>query len=223
MNMGSMFHAVVPVTIGSEKIEVLFDTGKSGFMALWAKDFERLSAREGNVEKLDAGYGLLYIGLSGIEGAIRDSVHRVNIPSITIPGGFELKNVGTLVGHHPATIFGQELFDYGVVVLDYPRGMFYFLPYEEGPADVVERTRSWNARILPIVEEDHSVTFRVVMTIGDVDLQIGDRVWSIGGTDISEEEPNEGVVQNLLRGVDTVILMVGGSKDSLREVIMRMI
>ncbi|MCL2561608.1 MAG: pepsin/retropepsin-like aspartic protease family protein [Rikenellaceae bacterium] len=223
MNMGSTFHAVVPVSVGSEKTDILFDTGKSGFLALSADDFEKLSAaRQDNVEKRETGFGLLYVGVGGIEGAIVDTVHKVNVPVITLPGGHELHNVGSLVGRHPATIFGQEIFEHGIVMLDYPRGLFYFFPYEEGPTDVAMETRAWNVRILPFMDDGRGV-FTVVMTVGDVDLSIGDRVWSIDGVDLAQERPAEDVILILLEGRDTAAIMVGDAPERLREVIIRKI
>ena len=222
MNMGGTFHAVVPVSVGSEKIDILFDTGKSGFLALSANDFEKLNAAgHGNVEKRETGFGLLYVGVGGVEAAISDTVHKVNVPVITLPGGKELHNVGSMVGRHPSTIFGQEMFDYGIVMLDYPRGLFYFFPYEEGPTDVAAETRAWNVRILPFVDDGRAV-FVVVMTLGDIDLRIGDRVWSIDGVDLTNERPAEDVILNLLEGRDTATLMVGEQGPS-REVIIRKI
>jgi hypothetical protein len=221
MNMGNSFHAVVPVKFGSAEIDVLFDTGMSGFMSIGADDFETICAVEGNAELQHRGYGMLYVGVSGIKNALRDSVFKVNIPVMTLPGGKELRNVGSLTDKRSATIAGQGLFDYGVVALDYPRGQFYFLPYESGPSDVAALTRRWNVRILPTTD----YRYEVVMTLGQTGLAIGDRVWKINGTELAGLPYAESSVEDLLGGdeVETAQIAVGPDKKRLKTITIRKI
>jgi len=220
MEMGNNFSAVVPVTIGSESINVLFDSGSSNFFALSANDFEKLNIQQGNVEKQHAGHGILYVGVSGVDKAISDSIYKANIPIMILPGGKEFHRVGSLIGQHSASIVGQKLFDYGIVMLDYPRGLFYFFPYEKEPSDVEEVTKIWNVRILPVTDR-----FAVVATIGDIDLRVGERVWNINGTDLTFENFSEVFVNELLEstGKDTAEIMVGENAKDLRKVIIKKI
>jgi len=220
MEMGNSFHAITPITVGSEHINILFDTGMSGFLSLSAKDFEKINKQKGNVEKRYTGHGILFVGVAGLENAISDSIFTVRIPVMTIPGGKQLHNVNSFVGQQSTTVFGQKLFDYGVVMLDYPRGLFYFFPYENEPSDVDAVTKAWNVRILPII--DH---FEVVATIGDVDMRVGERVWNINGTDLTLENFSETFVLALLDDTerDTADLIVGENENQLRKVIIKKI
>ena len=215
MEMGRTFHAVVPVAIGNTSVKVLFDSGMSGFLSLGSDDYERINAHAGDVEKQSAGYGLLYVGVSGVKNAIRDSIYKVRIPEMKLPGGKIFHNLGTLVGQHSSTIAGQKLFDYGIVMLDYPRGLFYFFPHDKAPSDVETETKLWNVRILPVV--DH---FEIVAAIGDTDFKIGERVWSINDVELSTMNLSETVIENLLDGISADIswITVGSDEKHLRKV-----
>lgn len=216
MDSSNAFQASVPVRFGDRTVEVLFDSGAGGFLSLSDSDY---AALKGIAVEQETGHGLLYVGAAGIGEAVTDTIRKVSIPVITLPGGKVLENVGTLVGNHPATIAGQKLFDYGIAMFDYPRGLFYFLPYEDGASDVADETRIWNVRILPMVEEGVGL-FRVVATIGDTGIANGERVWEIGGVDLAEEMLSENTVNGLLENVDTAVITVGEDK---REVEIRKI
>jgi hypothetical protein len=222
MEMGSTFHAVVPVSFGGEEINVLFDTGKSGFLNMSAADFERLN-RAGSAEKEYIGSGILFVGATGFDNAISDEIIKALVPEITLPGGKQLLNVGTTVSQTTTTIFGQQLLDFGVMMLDYPRGLFYFFPYEEYrdvATDVAEMTRVWNTRILPVHD-----SFRVVATIGEVDTEIGDRVWSINGTPLTLDNFSEMFVLELLGKAENGMaeIMIGEYENQLRKVTIKRI
>jgi hypothetical protein len=218
MKMGDAFRAVVPVAVGDECIDVLFDTGMSGFLSLGTSDHEKLRARPGNIETRHAGYGILHVGITGFRGAASDSIYKACIPRLTLPGGKEFRDAGTLVGGHSFSVAGQELFDHGVVMLDYPRGLFYFFPHDAAPADVSAATRAWNVKILPVAGH-----FEVVATIGDAGLAVGDRVWCINDADLSTREPSEAVVDGLLGDNETATVTVGRDKTTSRKVIIKKI
>ncbi len=208
MESANAFQASVPVRFGDRTIDVLFDSGAGGFLSLSDSDYASI---EGFAVEQAAGHGLLYVGAAGIEGAVTDTIRKVSIPSVTLPGGKVLENVGTLVGNHPATIAGQALLDYGVAMFDYPRGLFYFFPYEDGPSDVADVTRVWNVKILPVVEGGEGL-FRVVATIGDAGVGNGERVWEIDGVDLAAEALSENTVNRLLESADTAVITVGEGK-----------
>lgn len=216
MDMGQAFHPTVPVMFGEREIKVLFDTGASFFLSLGGQDHE---AVKDQTELTESGHGLLYVGAAGTGSALVDSIYKVNIPRVTLPGGKVLENVGTLVGGHSTTIAGQQMLDMGVMMLDFPRGLFYFFPYETEPTDVSSVTRVWNAKILPVVEDGKGL-WRVVATLGDAGVETGERVWSIGGTDLADEELSESVALRLLGDADEATITVG---DSRREVTIRKI
>lgn len=211
MNMDGAYVAVAPVGVGGRSIEVLFDTGASGFFSLSKGDYEKIR----DVAPVERrGYGMLYVGAAGIEGAVRDSIYKVNISQMTLPGGKVLNNVGTLVGSHPTSIAGQQLLDHGMLMIDYPRGLLYFFPYDDGPADATGQTRVWNAKILPVVENGQGL-FRIVATVGDTPASIGDRVWAINGIDLADEPLSENTVNTLLQNLTEATVTVGQNKKQI--------
>jgi hypothetical protein len=211
MKMGGAYQAIVPVGFGGRSVDVLFDTGASGFLSLSEGDYAALG--DAAVEQ-QVGHGLLYVGAAGIGGAVNDTIRKVALPEVTLPGGKTLRNVGVLVGNHPSTIAGQELFDYGVAMFDYPRGLFYFFPHDPAPSDVADLTRAWNVKILPVVEGDEGL-FRVVATIGDAGVETGERVWAIGGVELAGRALSENTVVELLGSADKAEITVGPEKKSV--------
>ncbi len=216
VDMGQLYHPIVPVKFGDKVLDVLFDTGATGFLSFGESDYRKV---EDQTEQEARGHGLLYVGAAGISGAIVDSIYKVNVPQVTLPGGKVLENVGMLVGGHSTTIAGQQILDMGVMMLDFPRGLFYFFPYEDGPTDVREATKSWNVKILPMVEEGKGL-FRVVATVGDTPVEVDERVWSINGIDLATVALSENSIAELLDGRHTAKLVAG---DTRREVEIRKI
>jgi hypothetical protein len=215
MEMGHSLHAVAPISFGDEMIDVLFDTGKSGFLNLSARDFERLE-QKGLAELKYTGEGILFVGAAGFDNALSDEIKKVNILEITLPGGKRLLNVGATVTRTSTTLFGQRLLYFGVLVLDYPRGHLYFLPYEDEPSDVAEITRKWNTRIVPVTAAGG---FVVVATIGETEVKIGEQVWSINGTPLTLDNFSEMFVLELLEKSENGIaeIMVGNNENQLRK------
>lgn len=216
-------YPVVPVKFGDQTVNVLFDSGASGFLSLSARDYAKLGAGATVQER---GHGMLYVGAAGIAGAVTDSIMKVHVAAMTLPGGKVLENVGTLVGNHPATIVGQQLFDLGMVMLDYPRGLLYFLPYNEAtsggsgavsaasPLDVSGLTTVWNVRILPVVEGTEGL-FRVMAVLGDAGVEVGERVWSIGGIPLTVDRLSESAVLEALAGRSDAEIVVGDNKRTV--------
>jgi hypothetical protein len=219
MNMGNSFQTVVPIAVGNQSIDIMFDTGKSGFLTLSQKDFEKLNAQPGVIEQQRTGHGMLYVGATGIDNALSDSISKARIPVMTLPGGKEFHNVGTIVGNY-SNIFGQELFDYGIVMFDYPRGLFFFFPYEKEPSDMEKETKIWDAKIVPMT--DH---FEVVAVIGNENLKVGDRVWSINDTKLTRENFSELFVNDVLKNItsDTAEITIGNDEKHLQKVIIKKI
>ncbi len=216
VDFGTIYHPVVPVKFGEQELNVLFDSGASGFLSLGDGDYQKIKG-ETRIEA--EGYGLLFVGAAGIEGALVDSIYKVNVPLVTLPGDKVLENVGVLVGGHSTTIAGQQILDMGRLMLDFPRRLFYFFPYEDGATDVREITQTWNVKILPMVEDGKGI-FRVVATVGETGVENRERVWSVEGVDLSTVALSEDSVVHILEGKDSAVMTVG---DDRREVEIRKI
>jgi predicted aspartyl protease len=215
MNMGANFQPKVPMNIGGKNTNVLFDTGMSGFLTLGQQDYERIKTA---TEIRQTGYGFMHVGIGGIKNARQDSLYKINIPVMVAPGGKEFHNVNTVVLRQSQTIAGQDLLDYGKVMLDYPRRLFYFFPYDKEPVDMNAATAIWNIKVLPVAGR-----FEVTAAIGISDFRIGDRVWDIDGIDLTELEQNELLVDEIFNAIkgDTAWILIGNDKSNLRRVMIR--
>lgn len=217
MNMGSSYHSIFPLNIGGQTIKALFDTGMDGFLHLSNDDYEHLKQTV-PIECLAVGEGIWHVGVGGVNDVDTEKISKVVVPEITVVGK-KFRQVGSLTSSSPQTIIGRELLDYGTVILDYPRGLFYFYPFEpEGVINEVD-LKVWNVNILPMI--DH---FEITGIIGKTDgFKIGDRVWGINGIDLESFPLDQVRIIQLMNEIKapTASLLVGETKESARKVIIR--
>lgn len=218
MKMGSNFHAVIPVSIGSSTINTLFDTGMGGFMHIINPDYNSLKDKE-NITMRAEGAGVFYIGIGGIKNAKQEDVAKLDIAELKV-GDKKFTNVGTLSQRRGTSIIGLDLLEYGNVMLDYPRGLFYFFPFDNSITDMGSITKIWDVKVLPIV--DH---FEVSAVVGHADLEIGERVWNINGTELDKLELSEMAVNDIFDQIkqDTAYILVGKDKQNLRKITIKKI
>jgi hypothetical protein len=216
MELGQHKQSKVPMTIGGRKMNVLFDTGMSGFLALGQQDYAGIKS---SVEIRQTGYGFMHVGIGGIKNARHDSLYKVSVPTMIVPGGKEFRHVNTVVLPQTQTIVGQALLEYGKVMLDYPRGLFFFFPYDDEPVDMDAR-RIWNIKILPVDEH-----FEITAILGNCDFQTGEHVWNINGADLAGVELSELFIDEIFASIpgDTAWILVGSDKKKLRKVTIRKI
>ena len=211
MALGPYVQSKVPMTVGGRSVSVLFDTGMSGFLALGQQDY---AAIKPSTELRQAGYGFMHVGIGGIKSARKDSLYKVSVPAMVAPGGKEFRNVGAVVLPQPQTIVGQDLLTYGRVMLDYPRGLFYFFPYSDEPVDMEASSKIWNVKILPVGGH-----FEITATLGACDFQTGERVWNINGVDLAAAAPSELLINEIFASIpgDTAWILVGSDEKQLRK------
>ncbi|MDR1023287.1 MAG: hypothetical protein LBL94_08475 [Prevotellaceae bacterium] len=217
MDLGQYMQPKVPMTVGGKKISVLFDTGMSDFLSLGQQDYAGVKS---STEVRQTGYGFMHVGIGGIKSAEHDSLYKVSVPVMVAPGGKEFRSVGAMVIPQPQTIVGQGLLDYGRVMLDYPRGLFYFFPYDDNPVDMESASRIWNVKILPV--DGH---FEVTAVFGNADFSAGEQVWNINGADLAAGEQSELFIDEIFASIseDTAWILVGHNKKKLRKVAIRKI
>lgn len=218
MDMGEHAYTRVPMQIGGETVDILFDTGMSGFLSVDNRDFETLKDKQ--VFDIEAeGQGFTSIGITGFAGASANDLHKIDIPEFRV-GSKTFTHVGSLAQPRPRTIMGQDLLEYGRVMVDYPRGLFYFFPYDAEPTDMRETTRIWNITIMPVV--DH---FEVTAVVGDLSLEVGERVWKVAGHDLSGAPLSDTHILELLEAVEggETVITVGPDAKNLREITVRKI
>lgn len=219
MQMGNNFHSVIPVKIGNVTLNTLFDTGMHSFLHLNNPDYETLkNANECTTEA--KGSGLWHVGVGGVSSMPDKSADKVSVNELIVHNK-KFTHVGTLTQERNYSIIGLDLIKYGNVMLDYPRGLFYFFPFDNEAIDLSGVTKLWNVKILPI--ENH---FEVTGIIGEIDVKQGEYVWNINGTELTEDTPlSEEYITNLINSVDTDTgyILVGKTAAKTRKVEIRKI
>lgn len=218
MNTGNNFHSIISVGIGNNSFDALFDTGMGGFLHITLNDYRKLKAKE-HITEIAKGAGIYYVGIGGLSNAKQEEVLKLDISDFRI-GNKHFSQVGSLAQNRQISIVGLELLNYGNVMLDYPRGLFYFFPFDNTISDMNGQGKVWNVRVLPTVTH-----FEVTATIDNVDIQIGEQVWNINGVNLEGAEKSETFINSIFDSIkeDTAYLIVGKDKKDLRKVIIKKI
>ena len=173
------FMPIVQLQAGAgNALQVLFDTGYSGFLSLKKSDFERMKGQHA-FRIVDEGYGQGAIGLGGMAGV--DTVFRVQFPEISI-GASRYLNVLAETATPPFTLLGVKVLDYGKITLDYPHGRFYFEPYDDEARDLNE---AYYQKVELTVREGDLVVATVWSAVKD-EVSVGDKVSQINGKPVGK-------------------------------------
>lgn len=213
INMDSNFRPIIPLTIGSSTINALFDTGAVGFLLLSEKDCNTLN--DAGSLQIDAkGKGIISIGQGGMKNAVPSPILKYNIKEVAIKDK-KFIEVGGLTIPGYLSIIGYDLLSYGEILIDYPRNLFYFLPYEKEPINKKETTKEWNVKILPV-----GYDFEITAVIGNVDVEIGEKVWEINGLSTKNFKPDELELIETMEKInkEEIILLVGKNKETARKI-----
>ena len=120
---------VFPCHIGGQKINLLFDSGAYGLFSLKESEYRNLYSYN-ETKLLDRGAG---IGPSGVGGTFTPWVERKRIRLSPLKIG--AATLEDIVVDELTTarnnIIGVWSLNYGEVIIDYSRRLFYFIPYEE--------------------------------------------------------------------------------------------
>lgn len=179
---------IVSLPMGSgHNIVCLFDTGSPRFLSLKKTDFAALQAGAA-FEFLSEGVRTGAISVGGLAAA--DTVQRVNIPLLSV-GVAKFRNVIAETATPPFTLLGVKLLDYGKVVIDYPRGRFYFEAYKP---------------VNEFLDESHDVSLTVKegeLVIGAVwgkmksEVEMGDKVIKINGKPVGKHDFCESIINGI--------------------------
>ena len=216
MSMGNNFHTVVPLQIANTAIDFLFDTGMHGLIHLTNNDYKKIKDASGITSKAN-GCGFWYVGIGGVRDVVQEEFVKLNIDTFHIKDK-SFANIGTFTQNRQMSIIGLGLSEYGNIMLDYPRSLFYFFPFDNNITDMNEATKIWNVKILP--KDGH---FEITGIIGEADFKIGEQVWNINGTDLSSIPLDELTINEIMDSItaETGYLLIGVSKDKTKKVMIK--
>lgn len=154
----------------------LFDTGNYTTLYLGQGVYQWLAQGGYSFEKIENGYGLGMTGMFG--GDPRRPLTRVTFKEIPL-GGKVLRHVRAEVQPFEIPFWGTGLLQYGEVVIDYPRSMFYFLPFDDIRFEEPISQPEWDIAL----SLDQYQKIRVAEIWGDLieKVQVGDYVIAING------------------------------------------
>lgn len=172
------WHVNFPLTFKNQSVQMMFDTGVPELLTLSEDDFHRLSQVQAATVTCE-GVGSVGAGLEGL--AKPKPLKYVRMTPFTISGK-KFENTSAMAAAGIPTILGAELLQYGIVTIDYPRGRFYFQPYETSTADFANKKQTWNVGILPANQRFEITT---IWGTTQPQVEIGDEVTAVNGHDIT--------------------------------------
>lgn len=202
MLSGETKHSIVKMEIAGEQKEVLFDTGAFGFLLLSQRDTDTMGDK---MTLVDTAFGITGVGITG--EAQGKELRKVSVSEMDFMGK-KFKSVETILSDRNSTIIGVDMIHYGRVVIDYIRGVFYFMPFDDRAVESVKLPTSWDISIMP--DKDGFYVSTVWSGVKDK-ISFGDRVLSVNGNDLSNFGRNQLLVDAILEKVE------GNSTDVVIE------
>lgn len=184
----------IPVRFAdNEQDTVMFDSGASSFYAMSATSHRRLSEKKTNsFEQLGKGVGILSLGVSGVEKA--SVKYRLKIPHFSI-GNHSFRNVTTITTYAMDSRIGSGLLNHGNIVINYRKGMFYYIPSVSGEIPDMYQ-KEWDAVITVI---DNYLTVGMVWNTEESPLKGGERIVEIEGKKYDKVDLYKATTTNLLQ------------------------
>ncbi|WP_455972052.1 aspartyl protease family protein [Bacteroides congonensis] len=184
----------IPVRFAdNEQDTVMFDSGASSFYAMSATSHRRLSEKKTNsFEQLGKGVGILSLGVSGVEKA--SVKYRLKIPHFSI-GNHSFRNVTTITTYAMDSRIGSGLLNHGNIVINYRKGMFYYIPSVSGETPDMYQ-KEWDAVITVI---DNYLTVGMVWNTEESPLKGGERIVEIEGKKYDKVDLYKATTTNLLQ------------------------
>lgn len=167
---------LLPVRIGKNMQDtVMLDSGASGFYTLAHTKYIRMKQENARLKVLGSGRGSLSAGAAGIEQS--SLKYRLCIPRFGLCQS-SFKNLTTITTTAPSSRIGTGFLAYGDMVIDYKRGLFYFIPHETGKTPNLYQPE-WN---VVIVATPNKLIAGMVWDTKHTPLRGGEQIIEINGT-----------------------------------------
>ena len=97
-------------------------------------------------------------------------------------------------------IIGLDMIEYGKVVIDYLRGLFYFMPYDDTIPEM-KLKKKWNVSIIP--SDKFEGFFLSALWPGfEKQAEFGDKVINVNGRDIGEFPLSESAMKEFMDSIE---------------------
>ncbi|MCZ4245128.1 hypothetical protein [Pedobacter punctiformis] len=182
---------MIPLQIGDRPATAMFDTGYGGLLVVGNAMLR--SPDSISFKKINSLFGINGIGINGIPEP--SNFYKVLIPSFRI-GQKLFSNYGTVTHALDRCVIGIDLLKYGNVVLDIPRQVFYFYPFEPETVNFDGVPKTWNLSVLP-VKKDHFQVSGIWGTLRK-DVSVGDKVTGINGKSLTGIAPSQFEIEKMM-------------------------
>ena len=179
-------------------------------MALKNEDYRMLDQNSA-IDNKEIGYGFSSIGLSGV--ASQSNILRTTIKDLRI-GVAKFRDITVETENLPYTLMGTKVLEYGKVVIDYPRRIFYFIPYTNEVVVIPSKSREFYLTVSEGV-------LKVSTVWGDMSNVVspGDRVTHINGEPVKDYDFCESITIGIadLKGDDIKKLLIETKSGKIIE------
>lgn len=181
---------LVNLNYGGDSELTMFDSGSADFLEL-SNSLSSQLIDDGCITVMAEGYGSQGIGMGG-QGN-NENMKRVKMSDFRIATG-KFQNVVAKMANVPLTRLGSSLLKYGVVTIDFPKGAFYFEPFETTPVDMY--VKSWN---IDITVNNGYVCVSCIWDKSLLDrIDVGDRIVSVDGKPVEPIDVSKALKGSLL-------------------------
>lgn len=172
---------------------VMFDSGASAFYSMSVASHRRLSEEHPqSFEQLGKGIGILSLGVAGVEKA--SVKYRLKLPRFSI-GDASFRDVTTTTTHAMDSRIGSGVLSQGDIVINYRKGMFYYLPSVPGETPNMYQPE-WDAVITVV---DGYLTVGMVWNPEESPLKGGERIVEIEGKKYDKVDLYQATTTNLVQ------------------------
>lgn len=184
--------------------KVMFDTGASSFYEMSGASYTALQVQDA-VNTLSTGYGVLGMGVGGIERP--GWKYRVKINDMRLGIG-KFKNVITETMDGPVSLLGVGILKYGIVTLDFPGHKFYFEPYEPRAVDMDRKV--WN---VAVTVSGDSLVAGFVWESMKKEIKGGEKVVAVNGKRFDKIDPCKAMTSSIVKmeGEEALITIIDRS------------
>ncbi len=141
---GPNYMPVIEGMVNGEPINMLFDTGCSAFLLLSKSQHSRLDSLSA-IKTIDFGSGSGSIGIGGL--VIDNSIKKIGIRDFRI-GLAKFSNLVLTTSGSQNTLLGMAILNYGKIVIDYPRRLFYYIPFSNETVKLGYTPRKFDIKVL---------------------------------------------------------------------------
>lgn len=202
----------ISLMIAGSPVSVLFDTGAPSFIMLNRDVFNHLDSIHA-LQVIDKGSGATNTGFGGTQ--LNDDASKIKIDDLRI-GLAKFSNLVETAHFVRTSLLGIDVLDYGKVVIDYSRELFYYIPFTNNVVELPYTPRMFEVEL----NYDGLLSVSVVWSKMEGLLSKGDLITHINGKPTKKYEICDGIKKgiNTLIGKNPKVMTIKTKEGKVLEV-----